>query len=267
MNNIIQGQLDRVETALTALIESIASYNPSVPTTNNLLAADDQLRKGLKQLTQHQQNHVRILDLHDKITRQNTQITTTLKSLADARSDLLSIPVSLPTKESRSVPYAELLDYAKRISRNTIPPTFRPPPPAPLEAQPASTPQVANGSADTLAKPGENGTGKGTEALEDVERIWLEPLKQIPFVPWVTDDIIKMGALNQIQAMVERGEDPAKVGTEEIKEADQMGESVEGVQNEGAAQEINRRRERQPKKQQEEQVFGGLDLFDPDELG
>lgn len=49
MNTIIQAQLDRVETALNTLIESIASYNPSIPAANALLAADDDLNKGLKQ--------------------------------------------------------------------------------------------------------------------------------------------------------------------------------------------------------------------------
>lgn len=49
MNTIIQAQLDRVETALNILIESIASYNPSIPAANALLAADDDLNKGLKQ--------------------------------------------------------------------------------------------------------------------------------------------------------------------------------------------------------------------------
>ena len=48
MNSIIQGQLDRVDTALNALIESIASYNPSVAAANDLLAADDELAKGVK---------------------------------------------------------------------------------------------------------------------------------------------------------------------------------------------------------------------------
>lgn len=48
MNSIIQGQLDRVETALNTLIESIASYNPSVPAANDLLAADDELAEGVK---------------------------------------------------------------------------------------------------------------------------------------------------------------------------------------------------------------------------
>ena len=49
MNAIIQTQLDRVETALNTLIESIASYNPSIPAANALLAADDDLNNGLKQ--------------------------------------------------------------------------------------------------------------------------------------------------------------------------------------------------------------------------
>ena len=49
MNAIIQNQLDRVETALNTLIESIASYNPSIPAANALLAADDDLNNGLKQ--------------------------------------------------------------------------------------------------------------------------------------------------------------------------------------------------------------------------
>ena len=48
MNSIIQGQLDRVETALNTLIESIASYNPSVTAANDLLAADDELAQGVK---------------------------------------------------------------------------------------------------------------------------------------------------------------------------------------------------------------------------
>ena len=48
MNSIIQGQLDRVETALNTLIESIASYNPSVTAANDLLAADNELAQGVK---------------------------------------------------------------------------------------------------------------------------------------------------------------------------------------------------------------------------
>ena len=48
MNGIIQNQLDRVEVALNNLIESITSYNPSLPAAHALLVADDTLIKNLK---------------------------------------------------------------------------------------------------------------------------------------------------------------------------------------------------------------------------
>lgn len=48
MNSIIQGQLDRVDTALNALIDSVASYNPSIAAANDLLAADSELTRGVK---------------------------------------------------------------------------------------------------------------------------------------------------------------------------------------------------------------------------
>lgn len=49
MEAVLQSQLDRVETALATLIESIASYNPSIIAANDLLAADDELNNGVKQ--------------------------------------------------------------------------------------------------------------------------------------------------------------------------------------------------------------------------
>lgn len=48
MNSIIQSQLDRVDTALNTLIDSIASYNPSIAAANDLLAADNELTRGVK---------------------------------------------------------------------------------------------------------------------------------------------------------------------------------------------------------------------------
>lgn len=266
MNTIIQAQLDRVETALNTLIESIASYNPSIPAANALLAADDDLNKGLKQLSTHQRNHARIQSLHSTIDQQNASITDTLTTLASTRADLLSTPSSLPQKDSRSVPYNELLDYAKRISRYTVPPTFRPTLPA---AQPAPPPAV-NG--DTVAV--EEGTedvkeekeGRGTASLEDLERKWLDPLTQIPFVPWVNDETIKRGALAEIQSLVEKGENPENVGagwSEEGKgETMETGKNEEVVKREGGVSTDGgmgmQRRDEKPK------VFGGLDLYDPD---
>ena len=51
MNPTIQAQLDRLETSLTALVDSIASYNPSIPAASSLLQADLDLQDGLDQRT------------------------------------------------------------------------------------------------------------------------------------------------------------------------------------------------------------------------
>lgn len=49
MNAALQSQLDRVESSLNTLIDSITTYNPSVPAAIDLLSADDELTKGLEQ--------------------------------------------------------------------------------------------------------------------------------------------------------------------------------------------------------------------------
>lgn len=49
MNATLQSQLDRVESSLNTLIDSITTYNPSVPAAIDLLSADDELTKGLEQ--------------------------------------------------------------------------------------------------------------------------------------------------------------------------------------------------------------------------
>lgn len=106
---------------------------------------------------------------------------------------------------------------------------------------------------------------RGTASLEDIERKWLDPRAQIPFVPWVNDETIKRGALAEIQNMVERGEHPEKVGaggSEERGETIETGKSGDALEKEGAVSADGvlgmQKREEKPK------VFGGLDLYDPD---
>lgn len=45
----MQSRLDRVETALNSLIESIASYIPSTTAATELLEADDELNESVDQ--------------------------------------------------------------------------------------------------------------------------------------------------------------------------------------------------------------------------
>jgi hypothetical protein len=53
MDDILNEQFERVERALTTLVDSIAAYNPSTQAAVDLVAADDELSEGLDQRMQH----------------------------------------------------------------------------------------------------------------------------------------------------------------------------------------------------------------------
>ncbi|MCJ1435297.1 hypothetical protein MMC27_004669 [Xylographa pallens] len=125
MNTVLQSQLDRIETALTNLIDSITSYNPSIPATHELLAADDALTDGLNQLTLHQANYARILALQSTTISLDDRLTSTLRTLAQTRADILAAPATEFPSSQRFVPHTELLDYAQNISRYAAPPGVR----------------------------------------------------------------------------------------------------------------------------------------------
>ncbi len=309
MNTIIQSQLDRVDTALNSLITSIESYNPSVPAAIDLLVADDGLQQGVKlrkhlsagfndrkvliphPVAQHQTNHSRILRLRSAIEAHDQQIRSTLTLLAETRKDLLSTPITRFPEDSRNVPFTELLDYAAKISRYTVPPTFREPI---SQADAAKTTgkigddaPVVNGIGDAVAEAREanaiaNGdnpraeegkeNGVGVSSLEPGEVDWLNELARTSFVPWPTEQLIKRGALGQIQVMVEQGVNPEVGGaaeevarrieaTEEEQNV-QMGEgSMEAVTEAGQRKdEGGERNFREPRKEEKPKVFKGLDL-------
>ncbi|MCJ1284619.1 hypothetical protein MMC26_003953 [Xylographa opegraphella] len=125
MNGVLQSQLDRIENALTTLIDSITSYNPSVPATHELLAADDALTAGLDQLTLHRTNYAHILALQSITTSLDDRLTSTLRTLAQTRADILAAPATEFPSSQRPVPYTEILDYASNISRYAALPGVR----------------------------------------------------------------------------------------------------------------------------------------------
>ena len=49
MNEIVDQRFERVEKALATLITSLSTYNPSTTHANDLVAADNELSKGLEQ--------------------------------------------------------------------------------------------------------------------------------------------------------------------------------------------------------------------------
>ncbi|KAI4108964.1 MAG: hypothetical protein LQ339_002083 [Xanthoria mediterranea] len=295
MNSIIQSQLDRVDNALNALIASIESYNPSVPAAIDLLAADDELQRGVKLLAQHQANHSRILRLRSEIEAQEQQTKSTLALLAETREELLSTPATTFPEHSRNVPFTELLEYAKNISRYTVPPTFREPLPQPTAADAPpkveTATAIANGAGDPTAEAREangiangiaNGAnlqngekkekGVGLSSLTPDEVLWLNELARTEFVPWPNEEVIKRGALGQIQVMLEQGVDPESGGAaEEVARKIEADETEKNAQTgEGAMEDVleagqrdeeaSERRIEQPRREEKPKVFKGLDL-------
>ncbi|KAI1328356.1 hypothetical protein F5Y16DRAFT_159795 [Xylariaceae sp. FL0255] len=124
MDKQLDACFNRVEKALGTLIDSIAKYNPSATQVQELGTADAALTKGLEDLQTHQSNYQRIQDLRAQTSRYDNQIKDTLRLLANTRKELVnaqatSFPEGQPRYEIR---YDELLSYARRISKTTIPP-------------------------------------------------------------------------------------------------------------------------------------------------
>lgn len=183
------------------------------------------------------------------------------------------------------MPYNELLAYAKRISKFTVPPTIRPPPSEkdpPLSLQnPGGGEQGKDAEAngingdmgvkDTMGtQETGKGNGIGVSSLAAGESQWLDPGAQIPFVPWPTEEVIRRGALAQIQVMREQGVDPADAVMAE-QEGTKEGVETE-VKREAAVVEPTMRESSsagpaklEVKREEKPAVFGGLDLYDPDD--
>ncbi|KAI2602138.1 hypothetical protein GGR54DRAFT_625486 [Hypoxylon sp. NC1633] len=115
---------DRVEKALGMLVDSIAKYHPSVSQVNELGQADIELNKGLEDLQNHQTNYKRIQDLRTATASFDAQIKDTLRLLANTRKELVGAPATVFPVDAPSydVNYDELLAYARRISKTTMPP-------------------------------------------------------------------------------------------------------------------------------------------------
>ena len=242
-------------------------------------------------MAHHQTNYSHILQLRSEIEAYEQQTKSTLTLLAETRQELLSTPATTFPEHSRDVPFTELLEYAKRISRYTVPPTFREPVLRPKAADSTEKVEIATpavngvGNAGTEVKEGSataNGEtlqdgeakekGVGVSSLTADEVLWLNELARTEFVPWPNEEIIKRGALGQIQVMLEQGVNPEsggaaeeaarKVEAEEIKNNVQMGEgSMEVTTEAGRGMEETRERTvEQPRREEKPRVFKGLDL-------
>ncbi|KAJ3489845.1 hypothetical protein NLG97_g5912 [Lecanicillium saksenae] len=123
MDKFIDGRFERLEKALAGLIDSVTKYHPSTSLAEELKAADAELTKGLEQVQTHQNNYLRILELRQASAALDTQIRETLTSLANTRRDIVNTHTTkFASSPNYPIAYEELLSYARRISKTTMPP-------------------------------------------------------------------------------------------------------------------------------------------------
>lgn len=197
------------------------------------------------------------------------------------------------SKAQRNVPYIELLDYAKRISRYTVPPTFRPPiavakAPETSQSQPtdststngAPAEQASQAAPTTSPNSQPQEEGIGVSSLDQKEVQWLDPLNEIPFVPWPSEDVIRQGMLAQLHIILEQRGYPssitARAGDESKERTMEDAMAMEnpadtaaygGVPDNAKASRSGPPGQQVERREEKPKVFGGLDLYDPDEEG
>jgi len=177
MDQLLTTQFDRVDKALSTLVDSIAAYNPSPQAAIDLVSADDELSHGLDQrmsislsivcvtrlikaVSRHQANHARIQSLQAEADALEEQLKTSVSTLASLRHELFETPATTFPTESRRVRFDELLQYAKNIAQHTVPPTYR-------ERKPIPPPAEKEDAALSSAAPtnGVNTPAVGTDAV------------------------------------------------------------------------------------------------------
>lgn len=316
MDRLIDARFDRVERALSSLVDSIAKYNPSTTPAIELATADKELGSGLQErlfvpfaskrgslslgsilLTRtaalptvqtHQNNHLRLQSLKAASASLDVQIRETLRTLWSTRKDMTSTNTTIfPDGPQYDINYDELLSFARRISKTTLPPpgllvatngaidtgtgaatgdaTNTPGPaddggrtPNTTAAQTpmagTSTPNVATNGAPTPAAPELNSQATvATTATSLPEHLsgYLNPLTGLNFVPWPTEDKVRMGALASVQNLLGQNVDP--LNFDPAEEARRLQEE-EAKRADQAEKEAHEREEAMRKKLEEERL-------------
>ena len=240
MDKQLDALFGRVETALTTLIDSIAKYNPSDKLAEDLAAADRALAQGLRELEQHQANYARIQKLRAETDALDAQTKDIIGSLWAIRKEVENTPTTTYPSGGPRYQFTteELLGFARRISRNTMPPpgvtngvelSSAPPTQQSEMVDGTVTPGTSFGNNNGVGTPGGGATAaptpdpmvsQATVASSVPEmpielRHHINPSEGAVFFPWPTEDTIRSGAMAEYQRLVERGVDPTGYDPEE----------------------------------------------------
>lgn len=142
--------------------------------------------------------------------------------LADTRKEIMAIPSSSTSEEpKREVEVDELLAYAKFISKTTVPPTFRKKEiPLPSIKSGETNAQITNGIATPPAGAQDHDNSQYTRtenvdvnAMNANGKSSIDLPKDLPFIPWPSQEVIQRGALADVQRMIDSGQDPGSILT------------------------------------------------------
>lgn len=232
----------------------------------------------------HQNNYRRLESLKASSSALDAQIRDTIRTLWNTRKDITSTSTTAaPDGPQYDVNYEELLSYARRISKMTLPPasilsrlevanadsgmstgeaantpnTTAAPTPVAGGSTPNPNAASFNGAPTPAAQSqsqGQQGTqttaNSGATALPEEWTQFLDPLTGHVFLPWATEDKIRIGALASIQNLVEEGIDPRGYDPAEEEARRQREEQERREQEEREALE----REENLRKMREEQA-------------
>ncbi|KAK1996289.1 hypothetical protein LX36DRAFT_611017 [Colletotrichum falcatum] len=287
MDKVIDARFERVEKALATLIESVSKYHPHAKEALDLHEADNDLAKGLGQVQTHQNNHIRLQQLRATTSSLDTQIRETLQSLATTRKDITTTQITVyPDGPRYPVKYDELLNYARRISKTTLPPaaltnggglaagggtpgpdlnasmTTNPNTPGAngLQSQPVSaaptpsqsqTPGPLGAPNSSPMQDALQGTQQtAATSLPDGLRNHLNPHFNASFIPWPNEFQIRSGAMAVYQDLSDKGIDPRGYDPERIAEAKRKEEEERKAREEQEKLE-NERKDREYREKME----------------
>ncbi|KAH6673954.1 mediator of RNA polymerase II transcription subunit 4 [Plectosphaerella plurivora] len=293
MDTFIDARFERVEKALASLIDSVAKYHPYAKQATDLKEADRQLAEGLLTVEKHQNNHLRLQQLRATSSALDTQIRETLTTLASTRRDITTTHITgQPDGKNYPIKYNELLNYARRISKTTLPPagvtnglpetealpettaatgaaapvngvqsggTSAAPTPTPTQTQ-TQTPDASG--LNGISQPSEfaptqqtmatTATAETHTSLPEGLRTVLNPYHGASFVPWPDEFAIRSGALAAIQDLEERGIDPKGYDPSAIAEEARRKEE----EDRAAREEAERIKKERDQKRREEWEAG-----------
>ncbi|OQN96071.1 Cell pattern formation-associated protein stuA [Cryoendolithus antarcticus] len=251
--------------ALQRLTDSIATYNPNLTYADQLVTANDAVDRDLELLATHQSNYARIQSLRAQSTALDSSLRSTISQLAQTRKDILAIPPApSPSSidQSNELNVDTLLRYAALIAPTTVPPTLRKPIPSiqlprvKLEGD-GSVERVGGLSTPPPQPEGEQGNVKegivGIERVGELERGWLAGNGDVGFVPWVSDEAIRGGALAKLEG---------------VSEGNREGKGMEVDQQEDGrvTDEARAEQEEQAGRRTRERARAEVRVFNPDDL-